>query len=228
MDKKSAVAPILSLTITGEIDRFRESIEGLLLAAPNLVHLAYWHVRLMILRLTAASTPHELLNPATRMASILNSAHTTITPLNHHFAALAALTLMELCAFDETRSAAEKGIEDIIQALNTRRGLMSREDSTGWDSGIRELVMRRNGVADGLTNGIAPIAGLQHLADVASNRRAGTPTTGGADDSAFAQTHTSPEAAAKQQSEGSVAGGSFDPTALTRYGYLAALVQDNV
>lgn len=231
MSTKSVAAPIISLTILGEIDRFRESVEWLLLSAPNLVHLAYWHVRLLILRLTASSTPHELLAPATRMASILNSAHTTITPLNHHFAALSALTLVQLCEFDETRSTAERGIEDIVQALGTRRGLMSREDSTGWDSAIRDLVMRRTGQVDSLTGerlmgSLSAIAGLQHLADVASNRRAETPTNAGVDTSAFAQLPTSPESAAKQQLEASLAPGTFDPTLLTRYGYLAALVQD--
>jgi len=162
------------------------------------------------------------------MASYLNSAHTTITPLNHHFAALSALTLVQLCEFDETRGAAEKGIEDIVQALGARRGLMSREDSTGWDSAIRDLVTRKTGPLGSITGerlggSLSAIAGLQHLADVASNRRAETPTNAGAELSIFTQVPTSPDSAARVQSEGS---GGFDPTLVTRYGYLAALVND--
>jgi len=140
MSAGNSAAPIISTTILGEIDRFRESIESMLLGNPNLVHLCYWHVRLLVLRLTSSTTPHDLVEPAARMANILNSAHTTITPLNHHFAALAAMTLCELHEFEETRSKAEDGINDIVEALGSHRGLMSKENGTGWDSAISQLV----------------------------------------------------------------------------------------
>ena len=74
------------------------------------------------------------------MANILNSAHTMITPLNHHFAALAAMTLCELHEFEETRGKADDGIKDIVEALGSHRGLMSKENGTGWDSAISQLV----------------------------------------------------------------------------------------
>lgn len=220
--------PIISLTLMGEVDRFRESVDHLLHQAPNLIHLSYWYAKLLILRLTSSTTPHQLLGPATRMASILNSVHTTITPLNHHFAALSAHTLMQLCNVEETRVAAEKGVEDIVQALNARRGLMSREDSTGWDSAIRDLVNRKGPPVGSLLGerGGAGIAPLQHLADVASHRRAETPTGAGAEGEGLGQVPISPDSAAKQQSEGSTTGIPFDPSTLTRYGYLAALVQE--
>lgn len=112
----------------------------MLLGNPNLVHLCYWHVRLLVLRLTSSTTPHDLVDPAARMANILNSAHTAITPLNHHFAALAAMTLCELVEFEETRSKAEDGLNDMVEALGSHRGLMSKENGTGWDSAISQLV----------------------------------------------------------------------------------------
>ncbi|KAB8345906.1 hypothetical protein FH972_022961 [Carpinus fangiana] len=176
MSRSNVAAPIITLTILGEIDRFRESVESQLMGPPNLVHLSYWHVRLLVLRLTSNTAPHELLAPATKMASILNSMHTTITPLNHHFAALAAMTLVELSEFDETRTAAETAIRDIVEALGARRGLMSREDSTGWDSAIRELVVRKRGARTG--DDAPPGSGLLHLADAATggDRKAWDPS----------------------------------------------------
>jgi len=225
MSPTSAAAPVISTILLGEIDRFRESVEGLLQGTPNLVHLTYWHVRLLVLRLTSSTSPHELLTPAMRMAKILNSVYMVITPLSHHFVALSALTLVELSDFEETRRAAESGMDEIIQALTSRKVLTSKEDGLGWDSAVRELVMKRkmqiSASGDrGSATGVAAV-GLQHLADAAisGNRRPGTPTSAGA------ASITSP-LVAKQQSDAPV-GSCFDPTALSRYGYLAALAQDN-
>lgn len=145
MSAGNSAAPIISTTILGEIDRFRESVESMLLGNPNLVHLCYWHVRLLVLRLTSSTTPQDLVEPAARMANILNSAHTMITPLNHHFAALAAMTLCELHEFEETRTRADDGIKDLMEALGSNRGLMSKENGTGWDSAISQLLKDKFG-----------------------------------------------------------------------------------
>lgn len=213
MSPSSAAGPIITTTVLGEVDRFRESVESVLLGAPNLVHLCYWHVRLLTLRLTSSTPPHELLIPAMRMANILNSSYTTITPLNHHFAALAALTLCELADLEETRQGATKGIEYIVEALGSKRGFSLREDSAGWDSAIRELVTRRRaqGTAAAATDRRIgeTTAGLQHLADAAIGGDRGV----------------SGILAAVDPPEGSAA--AFDPTVMTRYGYLAALVQEH-
>jgi len=156
MSAGNSAAPIISTTILGEIDRFRESVESMLLGNPNLVHLCYWHVRLLVLRLTSSTTPHDLVEPAARMANILNSAHTMITPLNHHFAALAAMTLCELHEFEETRSRADDGIKDMVEALGSNRGLMSKENGTGWDSAISQLLKDKFGQGPG--HGAAAVA----------------------------------------------------------------------
>ena len=211
MSRESAAAPIITTTILGELDRFRESVESVLLGAPNLVHLTYWHVRLMVLRLSSSTTVQELLVPATRMATILNSSYTMITPLNHHFAALAAMTLVELFDFDETRDGARRGISDMVEAIDTKRGLQSREDSNGWDGAIRELVVKRQAVADSRfrhnSNEGMAAGNLRHLADAA---------VGGEG-----------RAQGENMGEGQSFTSSFDPTAMTRSGYLAALVQGN-
>lgn len=220
MSPTSAASPIISTTIIGEISRFRESVESLLLGAPNLVHLCYWHVRLLIHRLTATSQHydlHELLTPASRIAQILNQRVTGITPLNHHFAALSALTLIELSEFEECRDAAREGLAEIEAAIGGRKGLMAREDSQGWDSAIRIAVERglqrvQDLDKDAQVDGGAASAGLQNLADAAVS---GQEKHG---DTARGQNAALEERAAKE----------FDPTALTRFGYLAALVREEV
>lgn len=224
MSPNSAAGPVISTILLGEIDRFRESVESLLLGTPNLVHLTYWHVRLLVLRLTSSTSPHELLTSAMRMVNIINSVYMPATPLNHHFVALSALTLVELSDSDETRRAAESGVDEIEHALTSRKALASREDVLGWDSAVRELIAKRktqiNASGDKDSGTGAAAIGLQHLADaaIAGNRRPETPTSAGA------ANNTSPSVA-QQQSDVSI-GSCFDPTGLTRYGYLAALAVD--
>lgn len=183
-----------------------------------MLHLSYAHVKLLILRLTPKTTQQELLEPALRMASILNQPNTVVTPLNHHFAALSALTLGELTEYEETRAGAEKGIEEIYQALSSRKGLMSREDSTGWDSAIRDLIIRKKGQInerEDIDKDVDKDAGtaLQHLADAA---------IGGNRSKAIVA------AASKSPGRSKLANatdGGYDPTMLPRSGYLDALVQ---
>lgn len=203
MARDSAAAPIITTTILGELDRFRESVESLLAGAPNLVHLTYWHVKLMVLRLTPSTTAAELLEPAKRMSKILNSSYTPLTPLNHHFAALAAMTLVELADFEDTRQGAKQGISDILEAHSGKRGFEGRENSTGWDGAIRELLVKAKSHIESRPPGENG-GTLRHLTDASG---AGV---GGQGDS----------------ESGSMVS-VFDPTLMTRYGFLAALVQEN-
>lgn len=211
MSPTNAASPIISTTILGEVSRFRESVESLLLGSPNLVHLCYYHVRLLIHRLTATAQHHDLkalLTPASRMAGILNSRATAITPLNHHFAALAAQTLVECAEFEECRDAAKEGLREIEEAIGGRKGLMAREDSQGWDSAIRIAVergLKRIALLESEGEGV----GLQGLADAAMGRGEGSANGNG-------------------NGNGSAGGvREWDPTSLTRYGYLAALVKES-
>ncbi|TKA27422.1 hypothetical protein B0A50_05034 [Salinomyces thailandicus] len=188
MAPSNPASSLLGLTLAGEIDRFRESVESVW-GSLNLVHLSYHHCHLLIKRLNPNSEPTELVGHAVKVATVLNSRLTPVTPLNHHFGALAAMTLCELCDVPKTRAEALKGLEQMIECLGEGRGLAGRQESEGWDGAVRELVVSKKGMMLA-ENGSAPGAGLESLANVA---------VGG--------------------SEG------FDPTMLTRYGYLTALGQ---
>jgi hypothetical protein len=213
--------PLVGKLLNGEIDRFRESIDSTI-SSLNLVHLSYWHVKLLLKRHTPASEPYDLLGPAQRMASILNSPSTVITPLNHHFAALAALTLVELADMPETKDGAWKGIQDLYEALDKRRGFSVREDGVGWDSAIKDLILKKRQQRQ--SGGSGPLSGshggLQHLADLAVGERGSAPTvpSGGGTSS---QGGPSAERAPSSPTV-------FDPTILTRYGYLTVLVRDTL
>lgn len=228
MASGAPVATIINITILGEVDRFRESIETQFLQAPNLIHAAYWHVRLLVMRLTSSTAPHELLLPASRIATMCHSIQVMTTPLYHHFMASAALTLLELCEFDETRNAAERGIDDIIQALNAKDVSTSREDSEGWELTIRELVGRKRIRASTPepVRAIKQLA-LQQLADAAiGDKRRSTDTP-----SALTAENTSGESSIPnllaKKSPDSIGSVPLDPTSLARFGYLTALMQEN-
>ena len=190
MAPSNPASALLGLTLAGEIDRFRESVESVW-GSLNLVHLSYHHVHLLIKRLNPASEPTDLVSHAAKVATVLNSRMTPVTPLNHHFGALAAMTLCELCDVTRTRDQALRGLEQLVEALGEGRGLAGKVESEGWDGAIRELaVMKLERIRSGV--GGAPGSGLEALAEAAG---------GG---------------------EGEK---EFDPTLLTRYGYLTALGQ---
>ncbi|KAI9723845.1 MAG: Glucose-responsive transcription factor [Chrysothrix sp. TS-e1954] len=206
----SPAASVITLTLVGEIDRFRESVESLLLGDPSLILLSFMHTRLLVLRLTASTKPHEFLEPATNIAKMLASRNIGYNPLNHHCAALAAITLAELLSFEETRQEAEQNLDLILETLT------KAENDTSWDSIIREFVVARRTHSSKNRTDRTEAVGLQHLADAAT---------------------ISGEAAAgidKKASEGgnpraagmSLAETGFDSAFVTRYGYLAALTKD--
>lgn len=163
----------------GELERFRESVE-VVWGSLSLLHVAYYHVKLLTLRHNSSSEPRQLLEPALRMATMLDHSSIPITPLNHHFAALALITLVDLADIDETRDEAWRGIQQLDEALKKRRGLATREDSVGWDRAIKDLIntrfesryMNLPGSGGGNDTG-----GLRHLAELAIGDR--SPAGGG-------------------------------------------------
>ena len=142
MAPSNPASSLLGLTLAGEIDRFRESVESVW-GSLNLVHLSYHHCHLLIKRLNPTTEPTDMVDHAVKVAQVLNSRLTPVTPLNHHFAALAAMTLCELCDVTKTRTEALKGLEHIDEALGKGTGLAGKEESEGWDGAIRTLVSRK-------------------------------------------------------------------------------------
>ena len=123
---------LLGMTLAGEIDRFRESVESVW-GSLNLVHLSYHHSHLLIKRLNPTTEPTELVSHALKVATVLNQRPDPAHPLNHHFGALSAMTLCELVDVPRTRADAIRGLEQLAEALGLGRGLAGHPSiSTGW------------------------------------------------------------------------------------------------
>ncbi|KAK0869368.1 Glucose-responsive transcription factor [Friedmanniomyces endolithicus] len=203
MAPSNPASSLLVLTLAGEIDRFRESVESVW-GSLNLVHLSYHHCHLLIKRLNPMTEPVELVGHTVKVATVLNSRLTPVTPLNHHFAALSAMTLCELCDIPKTRSEAIKGLEQMVECLGEGRGLAGKEKGEGWDEAIRELVVGKKERMLGFGAGEGGFAGGgSGLEDLANAAVAGGGVGG----------------------RGGDGSGVLDPTWLTRYGYLTALGQ---
>lgn len=253
MAPSNPASALLGLTLAGEIDRFRESVESVW-GSLNLVHLCYHHSHLLIKRLNPTTEPTELIGHALKVATVLNQRQTPITPLNHHFAALSAMTLCELVDVDKTRSEALRGMEQMSEALGMGRGLAGHEHSTGWDSAIRGLILKKKARLvqvlgpEALPPGLLRLSAPGSSAAAASFSASSSSFDGqGGGPQGQGQGHGqsgdddgeggSANASASENGNGngnvsatSTVGidgrkGKFDPTMLTRYGYLTALGQ---
>ena len=195
--------------LRGELERFRETVEPMWIerGSFSLIELAYYHVKLLCQRHALNTGPHQLLGPAVRIADILSSVQTPITPLSHHFAALVLSTLLDLTDCEETKKEACVYIEKLIDSLDKRQNAPTRADD-GWDKAIKDLIERRRllrystGCDDG--SDMPPGHGnLQHLAELAVGERSPTISTTGT------SYPTLPH---------------FDMARLQRHGYLGSLV----
>ncbi|KAF2858657.1 hypothetical protein K470DRAFT_259560 [Piedraia hortae CBS 480.64] len=139
MSPTNPASALLNMTLAGEIDRFRESVESVW-GSLNLVHLSFHHCHLLVKRLNPTTEPVELVGHAVKVATVLNSRLTPVTPLNHHFGALAAMTLCDLSRIPRTRKEARSGLLQLKECLGKGRGLAGTEDSIGWDGAVRKLV----------------------------------------------------------------------------------------
>lgn len=209
MATSSSSAPLIGKLLSGEIDRFRESVDPII-GSLTLIHLSCWHIRLLMKRHTPGSEPTDLLGPAQIIASILNNNSTPLTPLTHHFAALAALTLVELADVPDVKDSAWQGIKELQEALDKRRGIPATrtDDIAGsWVTAIRDLLATKTSqpAPSGGGSSVPNQGSLQHLADLAVGE----------------SENGAPKPAAQASAEKNGDGADF--TALTRMGYLSAL-----
>lgn len=216
MAPSNPASQLLGLTLAGEIDRFRESVESVW-GSLNLVHLCYHHCHLLIKRLNPTTEPTEMIGHAVKVATVLNQRQTPITPLNHHFAALSTMTLCELVDIDKTRSEAIRGLEQISEALGLGRGLAGHEHSSGWDSAIRQLILQKKAKLAQVLGADALPPGLQSLSSAGHQPS----SADGSEDVSSNDGNVSATSVVGENGKR----GKFDPTMLTRYGYLTALGQ---
>ncbi|KAL2128362.1 hypothetical protein VTI74DRAFT_9279 [Chaetomium olivicolor] len=123
------------------------------------LHLAYWHARLLYEILSSDPSSANILQVSKKMVELLLGNHDLVSPLTHHFVALVSLVLLDLHRFDETRDEAAKMIETVLGF---------RLAYSAWNTAVREKLagcQSRPGTA--VSSGPAS-QNLQHLADLAT------------------------------------------------------------
>ncbi|KAI9805989.1 MAG: Glucose-responsive transcription factor [Phylliscum demangeonii] len=168
---------LVTKLLRGETERWREGISTEALKSSTTLQLAYLHVTLLVAHSKPTTEPSEMLSWCVQMTNLLRSSSTPITPLHHHFASMAAATLIGLADVAETSEDALSALSAVREALDRWRIVMPPHgEGSGWEGVIRELVLRKQPrqqtqqhpqqeqTAHAAEN---PQGGLQHLADLA-------------------------------------------------------------
>ncbi|EWG39500.1 hypothetical protein FVEG_15018 [Fusarium verticillioides 7600] len=165
----STTEEIVARILADYVENYREDLPAHILATSHpVVHLAYWHCKLMVVLLTPGATPTETLWPTKEVINLLFANEHVRSPLVNHFVSLITMSLAKLVKIDKSREEATQLIKDIVEKPNEM-----------W-----------NGVRDKLSEFLRPTSsveaaasqGLQHLADLATAHEGIAP---GGDDISF-------------------------------------------
>ncbi|KAF4504627.1 hypothetical protein G6O67_008054 [Ophiocordyceps sinensis] len=154
-------------TVLGDyIENYREDLPAHVdAAAYPLVHLAYWHCRLLVTLLTPGATAAETLWPTRELATLLSASAQLRSPLVHHFVSLVVLSLSKLVKTDSSREEATQLIKEVAE----------RPPGGHWDRAqdrLAELLRPASSVEATASQG------LQHLADLATAHEGVVPGEG--------------------------------------------------
>lgn len=170
---------LISGILNGEFERFRESTFDIIKTTPSL-GLAYWHVKLLFNRQNRSyiSETNDVVGFALKIIQQLRRADNPPSPMIHHFAALAALTLTEYLNAKETQDDAFVGLHSLKEALDNGRVFRDSDQiqgSKGWRTAISDFIVKKLQSAFQLQSedAIVDHGGLQHLADLAVEKSNG-------------------------------------------------------
>ena len=161
---------LLVRSIKGELERFHEGVE---LSFPTQRHiqLAYLHAKLLADRTlqTYGSKTSAIISGAFKIIKLLPNDQNHASPLTHHFAALAAITLGEILERDP--SPIGNALRDLQNGLNNgsvQYPLGISGNRPAWSNAIAKFINSRLDPQNLQTgsNGVQR-GGLQHLADAA-------------------------------------------------------------
>jgi hypothetical protein len=139
----------------GDVELFRESFQTDLVTMPS-VNIPYWHVKLLYARAlagTAAPSSETMVAARTLADLVLKNAW---SPLTHHFATLAAKTLLEMVDFKSAKADAMESLAELAD------GIEQRAFKVPWDSLLLDAVKTRLHAEGAVDKG-----SLQNLADAA-------------------------------------------------------------
>ncbi|KAH6605893.1 n-terminal binuclear zn cluster-containing dna binding domain-containing [Trichoderma cornu-damae] len=169
----STAEPAMAAILADYIENYREDLPGHIEAASYpLVHLAYWHCKLLVTLLTPGATPTETLWPTSELATLLLANAHLRSPFTNHFVSLVTMSLAKLSKMDSSREGAARLMKEILE----------KPGGGHWDS-VREKLTEQLRP----TSSVEATAsqGLQHLADLATAHEGIAP---GSDDISFGPT----------------------------------------
>ncbi|KAL7938716.1 hypothetical protein V8C35DRAFT_288967 [Trichoderma chlorosporum] len=169
----STAEPAMAAILADYIENYREDLPGHIEAASYpLVHLAYWHCKLLVTLLTPGATPTETLWPTSELATLLLANAHLRSPFTNHFVSLVTMSLSKLSKMDSSREGAVRLMKEILE----------KPSGGHWDS-VREKLTEQLRP----TSSVEATAsqGLQHLADLATAHEGIAP---GPDDITFGPT----------------------------------------
>ncbi|KAH7157685.1 hypothetical protein B0J13DRAFT_176629 [Dactylonectria estremocensis] len=159
----------MAAILTDYIENYREDLPAHIEPASHpLVHLAYWHCKLLVALLTPGATPAETMWPTKELVNLLFANTYLRSPLVNHFASLVVMSLAKLSKLESSRDEAAQLIKDIVE-----------KPGDVWD-GIRDKLSEQMRPTSSVE--AAASQGLQHLADLATAHEGIAP---GGDEIAF-------------------------------------------
>lgn len=167
--------PFYGILLKGELDRCYESFPAAFLQSSDalLVHLCYWHLRILIALKLSDAEPFDIYVPTKHTITQLTHNTAFNSPLTSHFTMLATLALIDLTESESTREEAGKELQALLDKAVA---------PSTWDAAIRAVIVRKmerdiNAAASLAKSSMAEseqaavaAQGLQHLADLATSR----------------------------------------------------------
>ncbi|KAI1374473.1 hypothetical protein F4677DRAFT_170467 [Hypoxylon crocopeplum] len=202
LSPESGAAPILSSFFNLSIELFREVLpQSITPSSHPILHMVYWHCRLLAYLFQTNAKSTDILWPCKEAVGLLLTHTQLLSPLNHHFFCLTALSLVELVKVEKTRDEATSLLRQLLD---------SNLAPSTWDAIIRDRIAEhiRPSTAQAAAN-----QSLQHLADLAT----ATET-----DATKPEKNSDPVLLRTSDNYSDV---GFDPRALTRGGYLNVLAE---
>lgn len=151
----STTEQVMASILNDYIENYREDLPAHIEPASHpMVHLAYWHCKLLITLLTPEALASEIMWPTKEQINILSTNSHLRSPLVNHFASLVAMSLSKLVKLDRSREEAAQLIKDIVD-----------KPGSVWD-GVRDKLADQTRPTSSAE--AAASQGLQHLADLAT------------------------------------------------------------
>lgn len=183
-----------------------------------ILHLAYWHCRLLAFLFTPSSLLTDVLWAVKESVGLLTTHSQMISPLNHHFTSLVALCLIELANLKASEGEAKELLHQLLEANIA---------PSSWDGPIRNKIRESMRPLPNDSTEATASQSLQHLADLAAAEvpPAGGSNGGSAPVAPMQPDHGDVEGVPKFRTSDTYEDLGFDPRQMLCNGYLNAIGQ---